>query len=115
MARTLLAILRWVRSARRARGAVAALFFANGALFANLVPRFPELKADLGLSNAAFGSAVAAYGIGALLAGLVAGLLVSRWGSVVVAPASTVGIAANLVLLGVAPSWAALAGALFLA
>jgi MFS family permease len=102
-------------AARRARAAVAALFFANGALFANLVPRFPELKADLGLSNAAFGSAVAAYGVGALLAGLVAGLLVSRWGSVVVAPASTVGIAANLVLLGIAPSWAALAGALFLA
>jgi MFS family permease len=102
-------------AAKRARVAVAALFFANGALFANLVPRFPELKTDLGLSNAAFGSAVAAYGIGALLAGLVAGLLVSRWGSVVVAPASTVGIAANLVLLGVAPSWAALAGALFLA
>jgi MFS family permease len=104
-----------VSAARRARGAVAALFLANGALFANLVPRFPELKTDLGLSNAAFGSAVAAYGIGALLAGLVAGVLVSRWGSVVVAPASTVGIAANLLLLGVAPSWAALAGALFLA
>lgn len=101
-----------MRSARRARGAVAALFFANGALFANLVPRFPELKADLDLSNAAFGTAMAGYGVGALIAGLLAGPLVSRFGSVVVAPASTLGIAANLVLVGVAPSYATLAAAL---
>jgi MFS family permease len=91
---------------------VAALFFANGALFANLVPRFPELKADLHLSNAAFGTAMAGYGVGALIAGLFAGLLVSRFGSVVVAPVSTLGIAANLVLIGVAPSYATLAAAL---
>jgi MFS family permease len=104
-----------VSSARRARGAVAALFFANGALFANLVPRFPELKAELDLTNAAFGTAVAAYGVGALAAGLIAGLLVSRFGSVLVAPASTIGIALNLVLLGVAPSYATLVAALLLA
>jgi MFS family permease len=104
-----------VNSASKARGAVAALFFANGALFANLVPRFPELKAELDLSNSAFGTAVAAYGVGALIAGLVAGLLVSRFGSVLVAPASTIGIALNLVLLGLAPSYATLAAALFVA
>jgi MFS family permease len=104
-----------VSSASKARGAVAALFFANGALFANLVPRFPELKAELDLSNSAFGTAVAAYGVGALIAGLVAGLLVSRFGSVLVAPASTIGIALNLVLLGLAPSYATLAAALFVA
>jgi MFS family permease len=104
-----------VSGPRRARGAVAALFFANGALFANLVPRFPELKAGLELTNAAFGTAVAAYGLGALAAGLIAGLLVSRFGSVLVAPASTIGIALNLVLLGVAPSYATLVAALLLA
>jgi MFS family permease len=102
-------------AARRARGAVAVLFFTNGALFANVVPRYPDLKAELGLSNAALGSAVAAYGLGALAVGMVAGVLVSRWGSVRVAPVTTVGIAANLVLLGLAPTWVALAGALFVA
>lgn len=104
-----------LKTARLARGAVAALFFANGALFANLVPRYPELKSGLALSNAAFGSAVAAYGLGALVVGLFGGVLVSRWGSVRVAPASTVVIAGNLVLLGIAPSWLTLAAALFVA
>ena len=47
----------------RARAAVAALFFVNGALTGNLVPRFPDIKADLGLSNTAFGSALGAYPI----------------------------------------------------
>ncbi|HLL64169.1 MAG TPA: MFS transporter [Micromonosporaceae bacterium] len=101
--------------ARRARGAVAALFFVNGAVFANVVPRYPELKAGLALSNTAFGSAVAAYGFGALLLGLAAGWLVTRWGSARIAPASTILLSLNLVLLGVAPSWWALALALFLA
>jgi MFS family permease len=91
------------------------LFFTNGALFANVVPRYPDLKAELGLSNAALGSAVAAYGLGALVVGMTAGVLVSRWGSVRVAPVTTVAIAANLVLLGLAPSWVALATALFVA
>ncbi|PRC52163.1 MFS transporter, partial [Mycobacterium sp. ITM-2017-0098] len=35
---------------RRARIAVAALFLTNGALFANLLPRLPEIKADLAMS-----------------------------------------------------------------
>ncbi len=37
------------REVRHARIAVAALFLINGgATFANLLPRFPEIKADLG-------------------------------------------------------------------
>ena len=50
------------RQFRRARTATAALFFTNGALFANLLPRYPEIKADLGLSNTQFGLAVAPGG-----------------------------------------------------
>jgi MFS family permease len=102
-------------AARRARGAVAALFFANGAIFANVVPRYPDIKAGLALSNTALGSAVAAYGLGALAAGFVGGLLVSRFGSRRVAVCSTAVLAANLVLVGAAPSWWMLAVALFVA
>lgn len=98
---------------RRARGAGAALFFINGAVFANVVPRYPELKDRLSLSATAFGSVVAALPLGALLVGLVAGVLVSRWGSARVATVTTVAMAANLVVIGVAPSWWTLACALF--
>lgn len=100
---------------RRARLAVAALFLANGALFANVVPRHPEIKTGLALSNTLFGTAVAAYGLGALSVGFGGGALVRRFGSARVAPASTVAMAANLVLLSLAPSWATLAAALFVA
>ena len=61
----------------RARAGVCLVFLANGLGFANLVPRFPEIVAHLGLSNAAFGQAVAAAGVGALVAGLAASWLIS--------------------------------------
>jgi MFS family permease len=91
------------------------LFFANGALFANVVPRFPDVKDGLLLSNTSFGTAIAAYGLGALVVGLLAGYLVSRWGSARIAPLSTIGISVNLVLLAIAPTWLALAVVLFAA
>jgi MFS family permease len=100
---------------RRARAAVAALFFTNGALFANLIPRYPQIKADLGLSNAVYGLAVAAFPTGAILAGAAAGVLVRRFGSAKVATAGTVLTGAGALVAGVAPSVWAFAGALFLA
>ena len=39
--------------------AVGVLFFTNGFLFANVVPRYPDIKADLELSNSALGAASA--------------------------------------------------------
>lgn len=103
------------RAARRARAGVGALFFTNGALFANLVPRYPDLKAQLGLSNAAFGSAIAAYGLGALVLGLGAGALVARYGSARTAVVGAVLVAADLVLIGAAPSWGLLVAVLLVA
>ena len=100
---------------RRARWAVATLFFTNGAIFANLVPRYPEIKADLGLSNAAFGVAVAAFPLGALIAGLAAGLLIRRFRSSRVAVAATLLTAVAMIVAGLAPIWVVLALGLFLA
>lgn len=99
----------------RARFAVAALFFTNGAIFANLLPRYPEVMGDLHLSNAAFGLAVAAFPLGALLAGLSAGSLVRRFRSSRVAVVATLLTAIGILVAGTGPSWAALAGGLFLA
>ncbi|QUB99323.1 MFS transporter [Cellulosimicrobium cellulans] len=100
---------------RSARVAVAALFLTNGALFANLVPRYPEIKAGLDLGNATYGLAVAAFPAGAITAGLAAAALVRRFGSARVAVAGTVLTAAGLLLAGLAPALPLLVVALFAA
>jgi MFS family permease len=100
---------------RRARVAVAALFLTNGAIFANLLPRYPEIKADLHLSNAVYGAAIAAFSGGALVAGLAAAALIRRFHSSRVAVVGTIGIATFVVVAGLANSPLALAAALFIA
>jgi len=100
---------------RRARAAVGACFFVNAVLYANLVPRFPELKADLGLSNSSLGAAIAALPLGALVAGLSSAPLIRRFGSARVASGGLTLLAAAVWAAAAAPDWAALAGALFLA
>jgi len=99
---------------RRARGAVAALFLTNGAIFANVLPRYPGIKADLDLSNAAYGFAVAAFPAGALVAGLAAGVLIRRFRSARVAVLGTLLTSLGVLFAGLAPSGAAFAVALFL-
>lgn len=101
--------------ARRARFAVGALFLTNGAVMANLVPRYPDVKAALGLSNAELGSAIAAFPLGALLAGLLAAPLIGRFGSGAVASFGTVLLAAALVGAPLAGAWPILAAALLIA
>ena len=93
----------------RARWAVAVLFVLNAAAYANVVPRLPAIKAELGLSNTALGTAVAAMPVGALASGLFAGTLAARWGSGPLAVLCGVGFGAVLPLFAAAPSWAVLA------
>ena len=103
------------RQDRRARIAVAALFLTNGAIFANLLPRYPEIKTDLALSNALYGAAVAAFSGGALAAGLTAAALIRRFRSSRVAVVGTLGIAVFVVAAGLARTPVVLAAALFVA
>lgn len=100
---------------RRARVAVAALFLTNGALFANLLPRYPEIKTDLSMSNAVYGAAIAAFSGGALVAGLTAATLIRRYTSARVAVVGTVGIGGFVVLASLATTPVMLAAALFAA
>lgn len=100
---------------RRARIAVGALFLTNGAVFANLLPRYPEIKTDLALTNTAYGAVAAAFPAGALVAGLAAGMVIRRFGSARAAVGSTVVLAVLLVVAGFASGPAVLAAALFLA
>jgi MFS family permease len=100
---------------RRARVAVGALFLTNGALFANLLPRYPEIKTDLQLSNAVYGAAIAAFSGGALVAGLAAAGLIRRFRSSRVAVVGTIGIAVFVVVAGLATTPLVLGTALFVA
>ncbi|AEV75272.1 arabinose efflux permease family protein [Mycolicibacterium rhodesiae NBB3] len=100
---------------RKARIAVAALFLSNGALFANLLPRYPEIKADLHLSNTVYGIAIAAFSAGALVAGLTAATLIRRYRSSRVAVVGTLGIGGFVVVAGLAGDPVMLAAALFAA
>ena len=97
----------------RARIAVAAMFLTNGAIFANLVPRFPELKTELALSNTAYGVVVAAFPVGALVAGLTAGTVVRRLTSARTGLLCTTGIALLVFAAGSSTTPAFLAALLF--
>lgn len=99
------------RDARRARVAVSALFLVNGALMANVLPRLPAIKAQLELTNAALGTAVAAMPVGGLLAGAAAGMLIVRYSSRRVTVGTGVGFGLLLGSIGLAPVWVALAAA----
>lgn len=84
-------------AARRARLAVMALFFSNGALFANFVPRFPLLKDAFQLDPSEYGLVIAAFPLGAMIGGPLAGLLVRRLTSARIAAYGTILIGVLLV------------------
>ncbi|GAA3154100.1 hypothetical protein [Nonomuraea salmonea] len=96
--------------ARQARAAVAALFLTNGAVFFNVVPRYPQIKAELDVGNAVFGGAVAGMPIGALLAGLLAGAAVRRFRSSRVAAFGIVLMTVVTVAVPFVPNWVAFWG-----
>ena len=97
---------------RAARAAVGTWFFVNAVVYANVLPRLPEIKADLDLSNAALGTALAAAPVGALLAALWSAPLIRRLGSGRVAVYGLVLLAGAMSAVAVAPSWAVLVGVL---
>ncbi|UQN28623.1 MFS transporter [Brachybacterium kimchii] len=94
---------------------MAALFLTNGALLANVLPRYPEIKQGLGLANSTYGLAIAAFPTGAILAGLAAAPAIRRLGSARAATIGTVLTALALLMVSAAPSAAMFALALGLA
>ncbi|WP_022868966.1 MFS transporter [Schaalia vaccimaxillae] len=90
---------------RRARIAVFVLFLTNGALFANLVPRYPEVKDIFGLSDPIYGLTIACFPAGAMTAGPLAGWVIRRIGSARTAAWGTTGIGLMLILVGIMTAW----------
>jgi len=100
---------------KNARVAVGSCFFINAVFYANLVPRLPEVKADLGLSNSSLGAALAAMPLGAIVAGLSSAALMRRFGSGRVATVGLVLLGAVVWTVSVVPNWPALAAAMLFA
>jgi MFS family permease len=99
---------------RGARAATVGLFFTNGALYANVVPRLPEIRDGLHLGNATYGLVIAAAGFGGLVAGVFAGYLVHHFSGGRLAVACAVLFGLLLVLIPVAPSASLLAAVFFI-
>lgn len=91
---------------RHARWAVSALFWLNGATMASMVPRYPQLRDSLNLTNSWFGVAVAIGPVGGLIAGLmVARLLRGRNAGQISAWAQIVQIALMCAVLSAPNPW----------
>jgi MFS family permease len=74
-------------------------FFLFGFLIMSWLPRFPEVKANLGLSNGEFGSIISTSAVGALVALFTAGQLVHNFGAKRVMYIAAASMAISLVLL----------------
>ena len=75
------------------------LFFLFGLLIMSWVPRFPEVKANLQLTNGEFGSLVSMGAIGNLIALLTVGHLVHKYGARWMLHAGSLLLAVSLVFL----------------
>lgn len=70
--------IRDARAGLRGETAVAVTFLVNGVVYSSLFPRLPQIKAQLGLGDAAFGLALMGAGLGGLLGAVVTPRIVRR-------------------------------------
>jgi MFS family permease len=99
---------------RAARAATIGLFFVNGALWSNVIPRLPEIRDRLHLGNGTFGLAIGTIGLGALAAGLFAGFLIHLLSPGRLAVGCGIGLCCAVFLVALAPSAVVLVPALFM-
>lgn len=86
--------------------AVAALFFVNGATFSNWLPRLPEIRDRLELSNGGLGATLLGGGLGGIIGSLLVARIMDRWGSrrVLIAAATLLSVCMPLIsVVPVAP------------
>lgn len=91
---------------KRARVGVILLFFLNGVAFMSIVPRYPEFKTMLGLSDEGWGLTIIAGPAGGLIAGLATAQLMRRFNSgLVAAIAQAAGILTINLLVNAPVAW----------
>ncbi len=84
--------------------AVAALFFVNGFMFSNWLPRIPEVRDRLGVGNGGLGTALIGGGIGGLVASTLASRVFGRFNSRPVVTTAALSLAALLPFISLVPS-----------
>ena len=89
---------------RRARLGVTLLFMTNGMIWANLAPRYPEIRRSLALSYGQFGLAVMFGGLGAIAFGLTAAAVIRRFTSRLVGVTFMILMAVGALLAVLAPN-----------
>lgn len=99
---------------QRARWSLLAMFFVMGISSMSWVPRIPEIKSDLGLSDGQFGLLLAASSVGSVLGAQFAGGLVHRFGSKNTLRVSQVVMPTGIFVMGAFLSVPGLVAGLFL-
>ena len=98
----------------RARLALWASFFLMGVVNMAWVPRIPEIKELLGMSNGEFGVIFLGSTFGSLLAGQVGGRLIHRVGTKAILTISSLVFPIGLIVMGIATTPLALMAGLIL-
>ena len=93
---------------RRAKIGVTAAFIAHAVVFSSWAAHIPHVKAELGLSDAALGTALFGAPLGSLTATVLCHWAVPRWGSHRLVAVTVAGYAAAGTTVGLARSGAAL-------
>jgi MFS family permease len=97
---------------RSAKIGVTAAFVAHAVLFSSWAAHIPRVKAELGLSDAALGTALFGAPLGSVVATLISHWALPRWGSHRLVPINVVGYAAAGTTVGLAGSGPSLFAAL---
>lgn len=87
---------------RRARAGISLFFFTNGAIFAGILPRFPEVKSALGLTNTEFGVLVIVSAVGSMCSANLPAYFIRKMGALSSSLWWTVALVAAIGLAGVA-------------
>ena len=98
----------------RARTAVSVLFVVNALGQAIWAARLIDIQRSLGVNALELGSTLAAYSVGGIIVGPLAGVLVHRWGSARVTIVSGVAYMATIPFVGFATTSVVLAGVFLL-
>lgn len=100
--------LDWAPRLRRAKIGITAVFIAHAVLFSSWAAHIPHVKAALGLSDAALGTALFGAPLGSVVATLLSHWALPRWGSHRLVPVTAAGYALAGTTVGLARSGLAL-------